>query len=236
MEINEIVSLVFTVLSIVFYGIVFIPQFIKIYKINHSDGISIWTILLWSQADTLSLIGTIMLELHIGLVIIGWYHMLLGQLLLMYILIMKKDKNVKMQLFVGVFVISNFLISLFFQIYKTNIANIVIGQIIGWIASCTYIIGRFPQIYYNYKRKSVEGLSIYIYVFSICGNLCYVTSILSYSIESHNIIINLPWIFLTFFTGIFDIIVIYQSRKYKKETTQQDPEQQMQQDKYDEIV
>ena len=85
MEPNEVGSLVFTVLSMVFYAIVFIPQFIEFYKCKKSDGVSIWTILLWCQADTLSLLGTIILQLNVGLVVIGWYHMLIGEMLLLYI-------------------------------------------------------------------------------------------------------------------------------------------------------
>ena len=95
MDTNDVASLVFTILSMVFYGIVFIPQFVEIYKCKNSNGISIWTILLWCQADTLSLLGTIILQLNIGLVIIGWYHMLIGQMLLFYILQMQTEKNFK---------------------------------------------------------------------------------------------------------------------------------------------
>lgn len=214
METNEIVSLIFTVLSMVFYGLVFIPQFIKIYKLKNSDGISIWTILLWCQADTLCLLGSLILQLHIGLVIIGWYHMLMGQLLLIYILKMQTNKQLVKSVFVYLFVFTNFFISLFFQAYITGFTSFVAGQIIGWISSTIYIVGRLPQLYFNYKRKSVEGLSILLYIFSICGNLCYISSILSHSIELCNIILNLPWIVFTIVTGILDITVIIQSRLY----------------------
>lgn len=216
MQGNEIGSLIFTILSMIFYAIVFIPQFIEIYKCKKSDGVSIWTILLWCQADILSLLGTIILQLNVGLVVIGWYHMLIGQMLLLYILKMQTKKNFKKTLFVCAFVFTNFLISLFFQIYIHHLISLVAGQIIGWIASSIYIIGRVPQLYYNYKRQSVEGLSVYLYIFSILGNLCYMTSILAYSIQPSNILLNLPWIVLTIGTGILDIIVIYQWRIYKK--------------------
>lgn len=217
METNEIVSLVFTVLSMLFYGVVFIPQFIEIYKLKKSDGISIWTILLWCQADTLSLLGTIILQLHIGLVVIGWYHMLMGQILLIYILRMQTNKQLVKTIFVYVFVFTNLFISLFFQVYVNNMTSFVAGQIVGWISSLMYIIGRTPQLYHNYKRKSTEGLSILLYVFSICGNLCYMLSILTYSSELCNIILNLPWIVLTIGTGILDIFIILQWKIYKKE-------------------
>jgi uncharacterized protein with PQ loop repeat len=219
MEPNEIGSLIFTVLSMIFYAVVFIPQFVEIYKCKNSDGISIWAILLWCQADTLSLLGTIILQLHIGLVIIGWYHMLIGQMLLLYILKMQTKKNFKKTLFVCSFVFSNFLLSLFFQIYVINLTSLVAGQILGWLSSTLYIVGRLPQLYYNYKRQSVEGLSILLYVFSICGNLSYIASILIYSSSESNVLLNLPWIVLTVGTGILDICVIFQSKLYKKSNT-----------------
>lgn len=216
MDQNEIGSLVFTILSMVFYAIVFIPQFIEIYKCKNSDGVSIWTILLWCQADTLSLLGTIMLQLNIGLVIIGWYHMLIGQMLLLYILKMQTKKNFKKTLFVCSFVFTNFFISLFFQIYIHHLISLVAGQIIGWISSSIYIIGRIPQLYSNYKRKSTEGLSIFLYIFSIFGNLCYMTSILIYSVQSCHILLNLPWIVFTIVTFMLDTVIIYQWRIYRK--------------------
>jgi len=215
METNELLSLIFTILSMMFYSVVFIPQFVKIYKIKHSDGISIWTILMWCQADTLSLLGTLILQLNLGLIIIGWYHMLVGELLLIYILRMQTNSNLYRSIFVYIFVFTNFFISLFFQIYINNFTNIIAGQILGWFCSFIYIFGRMPQIYYNYKRKSVEGLSILLYIFSILGNICYILSIIIYSSELYNIILNLPWIVLTIVTGILDIFVIFQSRIYK---------------------
>ena len=219
MEPNEIGSLVFTILSMIFYAVVFIPQFVEIYKCKNSDGISIWAMLLWCQADTLSLLGTIILQLHIGLVIIGWYHMLIGQMLLLYILKMQTKKHFKKTIFVCSFVFSNFLLSLFFQIYINNLKSLIAGQILGWLSSTLYIVGRLPQLYYNYKRKSVEGLSILLYVFSICGNLSYIASILIYSSSESNVLLNLPWIVLTVGTGILDICVILQSKIYKKSKT-----------------
>jgi uncharacterized protein with PQ loop repeat len=87
---------------------------------------------------------------------------------------------------------------------------------VAWISSITYIIGRLPQIYHNYKKKSVHGLSILMYIFSICGNLFYIASVLSESLEIDYIIKNLSWIFFTIFSGILDIIVIIQYRIYKK--------------------
>jgi uncharacterized protein with PQ loop repeat len=213
MELNEIFSLIFTILSIIFYSIVFIPQFLEIYKRKNSEGVSIWSILLWCQADTLSLLGTLILQLNIGLIIIGWYHMLLGQILLIYILHNKIEKNNLKSIFIYAFVITNFLISIIFQLYYYKlIVNFIIGQIIGWISAFIYIVGRIPQVYHNFKRKSTEGLSIYMYVFSICGNIFYISSILVYSSDQNTIILTLPWIVLGIVCGIIDLFIIFQAK------------------------
>jgi uncharacterized protein with PQ loop repeat len=224
MELNEIISLVCTILSIVFYSIVFIPQFIEIFKRKNSDGVSIWSILLWSQADTLSLIGTLILQLNLGLIIIGWYHLLLGQLLLIYILHNKTEKKNLKSVFVYSFVIANFLITIVFQLYYYKlIVNIIIGQIMGWICAFIYIVGRIPQVYHNFKRKSTEGLSIYMYIFSICGNIFYISSILVYSSDPNTIFLTLPWIVLSVVCGIIDLFIIFQAKilYFKKENIQE---------------
>ena len=49
----EVLSYIFSICSIVFYSIVYFPQFNEIYKTKSSDGISIFTLLLYTEADFL---------------------------------------------------------------------------------------------------------------------------------------------------------------------------------------
>ncbi|RPD66139.1 PQ-loop-domain-containing protein [Lentinus tigrinus ALCF2SS1-7] len=55
----------------------------------------------------------------------------------------------------------------------------IIGRISAWICTTLYLTSRLPQIWKNYVRKSVEGLSIYLFIFAFLGNFFYVASILT---------------------------------------------------------
>jgi uncharacterized protein with PQ loop repeat len=52
-----------------------------------------------------------------------------------------------------------------------------IGRIMAWICTVLYLTSRMPQIWKNYTRKSVEGLSVFMFLFAALGNLSYATSI-----------------------------------------------------------
>lgn len=55
------------------------------------------------------------------------------------------------------------------------------GQIFGYICAALYLGARVPQIVYNYRRKSTEGLSPLFFIFACLGNLTYVLSIFTHS-------------------------------------------------------
>ncbi|TEB36398.1 hypothetical protein FA13DRAFT_1623639 [Coprinellus micaceus] len=54
----------------------------------------------------------------------------------------------------------------------------VLGRIFAWLCTTLYLTSRLPQIWKNFVRKSVEGLSMYLFVFAFLGNVFYVASIL----------------------------------------------------------
>lgn len=78
----------------------------------------------------------------------------------------------------------------------------IIGRIFAWLCTSLYLTSRLPQIWKNvslhfvsvgilsskrflqYVRKSVDGLSMYLFVFAFLGNFFYVCSILT-SPEAH---------------------------------------------------
>ncbi|KAJ7905622.1 PQ loop repeat-domain-containing protein [Mycena olivaceomarginata] len=53
------------------------------------------------------------------------------------------------------------------------------GRIFAWLCTTLYLTSRLPQIWKNYVRKSVEGLSMYLFIFAFLGNSFYVASILT---------------------------------------------------------
>ncbi|KAF8557320.1 hypothetical protein OG21DRAFT_1435558, partial [Imleria badia] len=55
----------------------------------------------------------------------------------------------------------------------------IVGRIFAWLCTTLYLTSRLPQIWKNYVRKSVEGLSMYLFVCAFLGNLFYVLSIVT---------------------------------------------------------
>ena len=54
------------------------------------------------------------------------------------------------------------------------------GQIFGYVCAVLYLGSRIPQLLLNYRRKSVEGISMLFFLFACVGNLTYVMSIFAY--------------------------------------------------------
>lgn len=211
---NSIASFVIGIFSIIFYSVVYYPQFYVIYKTKKVEGISIWMLLIWGQADFLSLVGTVILNLELTLIIIGWYHALIGFLMTLYTLYYEKENKLVKYVSVGLYYVSNITISAYLT--GTMLYNYDAGTTMGWISSALYIIGRLPQLYLNFTRKTTQGLSILMYIFTILGNTFYLLSVVVYSIEPDYIDANMPWIVMIVITVVMDFVVIFQAFYYKK--------------------
>lgn len=98
----------------------------------------------------------------------------------------------------------------------------IIGRIFAWLCTSLYLTSRLPQIWKNYVRKSVEGLSMYLFVFAFLGNFFYVCSILT-SPEAHmpppastNFFKeSIPYLLGSGGTFIFDVTIVSQSFIYR---------------------
>ncbi|XP_039613022.1 lysosomal amino acid transporter 1 homolog [Polypterus senegalus] len=49
----------------------------------------------------------------------------------------------------------------------------IFGYVCGYISSMFYLGSRFPQLYKNFKRKSTEGTSYYLFALAMMGNGTY---------------------------------------------------------------
>ncbi|KAF9177628.1 hypothetical protein BGZ51_008511 [Haplosporangium sp. Z 767] len=54
-----------------------------------------------------------------------------------------------------------------------------LGRIFAWVCTVFYLSSRMPQLWKNFKRKSVQGLSILMFFWAAMGNLTYTLSILN---------------------------------------------------------
>lgn len=101
-------------------------------------------------------------------------------------------------------------------------AERIIGRIFAWLCTSLYLTSRLPQIWKNYARKSVDGLSMYLFVFAFLGNFFYVCSILT-SPEAHMpppastdfFKESLPYLLGSGGTFIFDVTIVSQSFIYR---------------------
>ncbi|KAH9854234.1 PQ loop repeat-domain-containing protein [Lenzites betulinus] len=98
----------------------------------------------------------------------------------------------------------------------------IIGRISAWICTTLYLTSRLPQIWKNYARKSVEGLSIFLFIFAFLGNFFYVASILT----SPNLQLpepeasafmreSIPYLLGSGGTLMFDVTIVTQSLLYR---------------------
>jgi uncharacterized protein with PQ loop repeat len=205
-------------ISIIFYTIVFIPQLRIIYKTKSSGGISIWSVLIWTQADYLNLFGCILSNLIVSSIVLGYYHLIMEFIMIIMFLKYTKTPKTFLQLFFIIsFLIINLSITIVLQsvIIHPNEINKFIGSIVGWFTMVMYIMGRVPQIIMNHKKKSTKGLSLSMYIFTIIANMFFILSLIAYSIENTYLMSNIPWLINGFITICMDIFVIWQIKYYK---------------------
>ncbi|KAL7061115.1 hypothetical protein AAHC03_09081 [Spirometra sp. Aus1] len=94
-----------------------------------------------------------------------------------------------------------------------------IGYAIGWIGAVMYFCSRIPQIVQNFKRKSTEGLSLYLFLLAIFGNVFYGLQIFVKSIDAAFVVRSLPWILGSLGILVFDFIIMGQFVAYRHSTT-----------------
>jgi len=99
----------------------------------------------------------------------------------------------------------------------------VIGRISAWTCATLYLTSRLPQIWKNFVRKSVEGLSMILFISAFLGNLFYVMSILSSpgmraSITQSSAFLteSMPYLIGSGGTLMFDVTIVTQSFIYRQ--------------------
>lgn len=53
----------------------------------------------------------------------------------------------------------------------------MLGSMLGWIMTCSYVGSRIPQLIKNYRRGMTTGLSLPMFVLLVLGSTTYVASI-----------------------------------------------------------
>lgn len=96
-----------------------------------------------------------------------------------------------------------------------------LGLVLAWACTVVYVTSRCPQLYKNYKRKSVDGISPLLFGSALIGNLTYTLSILTscnflFGEDKWTFIMReLPYILGSSGTIVFDVAYFYQRYLYR---------------------
>jgi uncharacterized protein with PQ loop repeat len=86
----------------------------------------------------------------------------------------------------------------------------VAGTVLGWMSATSYMGSRMPQIVYNFKRKTTDGLSIQMFICAMLQNLCYASSIFLWDSHWDHIWLQFPWLVGSLGLIFFDFTVLGQ--------------------------
>ncbi|KAK4058772.1 hypothetical protein OIO90_000218 [Microbotryomycetes sp. JL221] len=97
-----------------------------------------------------------------------------------------------------------------------------IGRTSAWLCTTLYLTSRLPQIWQNFRRRSVAGLSMMLFVSAFTGNLLYVGSILTNpnADEPGYLLESLPYLLGSGGTLCFDVTIVLQHFLYSEKRRQ----------------
>ena len=93
-------------------------------------------------------------------------------------------------------------------------------EILGYLSAVLYLGARLPQIYQNHKKRSVHGLSLLFFLFSVFGNVTYAGGILLYRNDIDYVWHYLPWLLGSLGTVFEDMIIFLQFYVYSRHNSQ----------------
>lgn len=94
--------------------------------------------------------------------------------------------------------------------------NSRLGYFLGWVSAFVYLNSRIPQVLKNYKRKSVEGLSLIMFFCAVMGNVTYGLGVVLKDSSPEALSKSLPWLVGSLGTLTFDFFIILQFGFYRE--------------------
>ncbi|KAI9315525.1 PQ loop repeat-domain-containing protein [Dichotomocladium elegans] len=93
------------------------------------------------------------------------------------------------------------------------------GRFFAWMCTCLYLSSRVPQIYLNYARRSVEGLSMALFMCAAAGNFTYTLGVFTNPHQTRQSLLEaVPYILGSAGTLVFDLTIYIQYRIYNRDT------------------
>jgi uncharacterized protein with PQ loop repeat len=226
LSVFTILSHICSILNVATWTGVAIPQMFMNYKNQSVDAISFLLLYCWLFGGALSLFSAIVANAAKTIIYIGVPHLILDicmlSQLIYYRIKNKRSFSDKHLIFI--------ICSLIFVISIMSFFNkeILINGF-SWSATGIFIIAKVPQILLNKKRRSCSGLSIISFIFVMCTNLLFLTSVLlligNYPDEiskdqpinkSKFVINNLAWLCSSSISFILDIVILFQFWIYNR--------------------
>jgi uncharacterized protein with PQ loop repeat len=151
-------------------------------------------------------------------------------LLLSYVQVVKQPRNVRRNEFLLTCgIIFQLIINFYMNEYsgdgigdgngKSDGRGHTLAILVGWAATCVFFFSRIPQIYRNYIRRSVQGLSLTTFFLISVANNMFLTSVLVQIIDVDAkykfLSDNSQWIVGILLSDIVDFIILFQFYKYK---------------------
>ncbi|KAJ2698495.1 hypothetical protein FB645_005621 [Coemansia sp. IMI 203386] len=92
----------------------------------------------------------------------------------------------------------------------------IVAQAMGTASAIVYIMSYVPQALQNHRRKSCEGLSIWLFLLSLMGNTTYALAILVVSLDPQYLAPYVPWLLGALVPCLVHIVILYQFKIYKR--------------------
>uniref|UniRef100_A0A3P9DUU7 Lysosomal amino acid transporter 1 homolog n=1 Tax=Maylandia zebra TaxID=106582 RepID=A0A3P9DUU7_9CICH len=223
---RDMASVYLGLLSILCFLVSSFPQYYNSWKSGNMDqALSIWFLLLWLGGDSCNLIGSFLADQLPLQQYTAIYYVAADLIMLsMYTYYKLKNKASQGELFFG----GGGLPAVFNRRTNTSprisitpfTTKEIIGFCIGSVSSVLYLCSRGPQIYTNFKRKSTQGVSYFLFALVILGNTTYGLSVLLKNPdlgqgESSYMIHHVPWLIGSLGTLSLDLIISVQFLMYR---------------------
>ena len=229
---SSVISSVLGSLSIVCWIIVFTPQIVENWKRKSGESLSLTFLWIWLIGDIFNVIGAIMENLLPTVILLGIYFALADLIIIFQVYYYRRMNELNPELepllsrereteeeeqpeenennIMAVTVLILYGLFILFLIQTELVNNFSLSQYLGWVSAILYIGSRIPQILKNAQLGSVDGLSFWMFLFAVSGNILYCWSILSASDAREYIMINLPWLIGAIGTTVLDCVIFLQ--------------------------
>ncbi|XP_059188278.1 lysosomal amino acid transporter 1 homolog [Centropristis striata] len=250
MDARDEASIYLGLLSILCFMVSSLPQYYSSCKTGNMDSaLSIWFLLLWLGGDSCNLVGSFLADQLPLQTYTAVYYVFADLIMLaMYLYYKMKNKMSESRRIVhvvGVACVLGFtslahlpglgaqqevipsefrsrtlLSTSDFNSIKPFTPKEIIGFSIGSVSSVLYLCSRLPQMYTNFKRKSTEGVSYFLFALVILGNTLYGLSVLLKNPddghdETSYLVHHLPWLIGSLGTLSLDLVISVQFLIYR---------------------